>query len=219
MSCIYSILNKNNGKIYIGQTIQKANKRKSEHFTHLRRNEHDNPHLQNAFNKYGEDSFEFNIIENYPIDKLNDNEEWWINYFNSTNPDMGYNLQSGGDSNYTVSEETRKKQSEALKGYKHSIESRINMSNARKGIVFSEEHKKNISKSKSKAKNTTGFYRVFKDKDSRYSQGFRYVYKWTENGSKKKLTSVSLDKLQKKVIANGLLWCEISKLDGASSNG
>lgn len=219
MSCIYSILNKNNGKIYIGQTIQKANKRKSEHFTRLRRNEHDNPHLQNAFNKYGEDSFEFNIIENYPIDKLNDNEEWWINYFNSTNPDMGYNLQSGGDSNYTVSEETRKKQSEALKGYKHSIESRINMSNARRGIVFSEEHKKNISKSKSKAKNTTGFYRVFKDKDSRYSQGFRYVYKWTENGSKKKLTSVSLDKLQKKVIANGLLWCEISKLDEASSNG
>lgn len=219
MSCIYSILNKSNGKIYIGQTIQKPNKRKSEHFTRLRRNEHDNPHLQNAFNKYGEDSFEFNIIENCSIDKLNDNEEWWIDYFNSTNPDIGYNLQSGGDSNYTVSEETRKKQSEALKGYKHSIESRINMSNARKGIVFSDEHKKNISKSKSKAKNTTGFYRVFKDKDSRYSQGFRYVYKWTENGSKKKLTSVSLDKLQKKVIANGLLWCEISKLDEALSNG
>ena len=212
MGYIYSILNKVNGKIYVGQTIQRFNKRKSKHINQLRNQKHYSNHLQNAWNKYGEDAFDFNVIEICSNESLNSNEEWWIDYFDSENPLRGYNLQSGGKSNFTVSDETRRKQSEALKGYVHSPESRKNMSEGRRGIKFSKSHRENLSKSKSLNKNTTGYYRVFKDCDSRYSQGFRYVYKWSEYGKKKKFTSVSLDRLKEKVISNGLVWCRIEDL-------
>lgn len=212
MSGIYSIINKSNGKIYVGQTSRPFDERKSEHFNRLNRQVHSNPHLQSAWNKYGEDAFEFNILENCPKEDLGENEDWWITYFDSTNQSKGYNLQSGGVSDYTVSDETRKKQSEALKGYKHSEEFCKKISDARKGMVFSETHKRNMSKSKCKSLNNSGFYRVHKDKDSRYAQGFRYVYKWVENGKNKKITSVSLDKLKEKVLSQGLVWCRIEEI-------
>ena len=108
MGAIYSILNKLDGKIYVGQSVN-PNKRKTDHFRALRKGIHHNAHLQRAWDKYGEDAFEFNILENCTDDKLNDNEDWWISYFDSTNRDKGYNLESGGNSNYTISEETRAK--------------------------------------------------------------------------------------------------------------
>ena len=108
MSAIYSILNKINGKIYVGLSEHPTN-RKSDHFHKLRKNAHINPHLQKAWNKYGEDAFEFNILENCPKEDLGENEDWWIEYFDSTNRDKGYNIQKGGLSDYTVSEETRAK--------------------------------------------------------------------------------------------------------------
>lgn len=108
MGAIYSILNLIDGKIYVGQSVN-PNKRKTDHFRALRKGVHHNAHLQRAWNKYGEDAFEFNILENCTDDKLNDNEIWWISYFDSTNRDKGYNLESGGNSGYTVSEETRAK--------------------------------------------------------------------------------------------------------------
>lgn len=108
MGCIYSILNKVNGKIYVGLSVNHQ-KRKNEHIRKLNRGVHENPHLQKTWNKYGADAFEFNILENCSDDKLSDNEIWWINYFDSTNCDKGYNMESGGNSRYTVSEETRAK--------------------------------------------------------------------------------------------------------------
>lgn len=108
MGAIYSILNLVDGKIYVGQSVNPS-KRRTDHFRELRKNIHHNIHLQRAWNKYGEDAFVFNILENCADDKLNDNEVWWIEYFDSTNHDKGYNLETGGDSNYIVNEETRAK--------------------------------------------------------------------------------------------------------------
>lgn len=211
MGCIYSILNKSNGKIYIGQTIRTPNERKSEHFSRLRNQNHINPHLQNSWNKYGEDTFEFNVLENCPNEELGVNEDWWVTYFDSTNRTNGYNLQSGGYSNYTVSDETRIKQSEALKGCVRSEEFCRKISDARKGMKFSEKHKENISKAISLSLNNTGYYRVHIDKDSRYAQGFRYVYKWVVDGKNKKITSTSLDNLKEKVLSHGLEWFKIDE--------
>lgn len=108
MSGIYSILNKINGKIYVGQSVNPS-KRGTDHRCKLNNNTHINPHLQKAWNKYGESAFEFNILEYCSEEDLNDNESWWVDYFNSTDRDEGYNIESGGKSNYTVSEETREK--------------------------------------------------------------------------------------------------------------
>lgn len=105
MGAIYSILNKENGKIYVGQSVN-PKQRFAKHKSLLRYNKHDNDHLQNSWNKYGEDAFEFNILENSSDEMLNDNESWWIEYFDSTNHNKGFNMTDGGDYEYTHHEES-----------------------------------------------------------------------------------------------------------------
>ena len=80
-SGIYCIFNKSNGKIYVGQSVQ-LKTRISQHKSELNFNNHSNKHLQSAWNKYGEDAFDFIIVEICDEEKLNDHEIWWINYFN-----------------------------------------------------------------------------------------------------------------------------------------
>jgi group I intron endonuclease len=53
---IYKIVNKATGQCYVGQS-QRVKKRLKEHFRLLRWNKHTNPHLQNAYNKYGPSAF------------------------------------------------------------------------------------------------------------------------------------------------------------------
>jgi len=61
-SCgVYKIINTVNNKCYIGSSIN-IRKRKSQHQLRLRNNKHGNIYLQNAWNKYGEDKFVFEII-------------------------------------------------------------------------------------------------------------------------------------------------------------
>lgn len=59
---IYKITNILDGKFYIGSTSN-YKQRKSQHFTELRSNKHANPRLQNAFNKYGEENFIIEVLE------------------------------------------------------------------------------------------------------------------------------------------------------------
>ena len=58
---IYSITNKINGKCYVGSSINLAI-RKKNHVGELRGNRHGNEHLQRAWNKYGGDSFRFEVL-------------------------------------------------------------------------------------------------------------------------------------------------------------
>lgn len=58
---IYKIVNKANGTCYVGQS-QRVKKRIKEHFRLLKLKKHQNPRLQNAFNKHGQDSFSW-VIE------------------------------------------------------------------------------------------------------------------------------------------------------------
>ena len=62
MQAIYQITNKINGKIYIGST-NNLSKRWNNHRSKLRNGKHENDYLQQAWNKYGEDAFEFSIVE------------------------------------------------------------------------------------------------------------------------------------------------------------
>lgn len=74
-SGIYQILNLITNEKYIGSSKNLKN-RKSQHFTSLRRNVHNNLHLQNAFNKHGEQNFRFEILaSNIPIEDLIDLEQ------------------------------------------------------------------------------------------------------------------------------------------------
>ena len=90
------------------------------------------------------------------------------------------------------------------------------MSESKKGkkpYEMTEETKKKMSKSK----NITGFYRVSKEKNNTYKQGFRWAYKYFDNNKRKTISSIDLKKLEKKVKKEGLEWKVIDKENSIKS--
>lgn len=61
---IYKIVNKIDGKYYVGSSTN-VKHRWGEHKRSLRRNCHSNNHLRNSWNKYGEENFEFILVEEH----------------------------------------------------------------------------------------------------------------------------------------------------------
>jgi group I intron endonuclease len=66
--------------VYVGQS-KIPNNRRSRHWELLRGGKHENPNLQEAYDKYGKDAFVFKILEHCEPDKLLEREEHWINKF------------------------------------------------------------------------------------------------------------------------------------------
>lgn len=91
---IYKITNIINGKCYIGQA-KDYKTRFQGHKLKLRKNEHDNPHLQYAWNYYGEDAFAFDVLEF--TENYNEKEKYYIKLYNSTDEAHGYNILEGGE--------------------------------------------------------------------------------------------------------------------------
>lgn len=133
---IYGIKNKINNHIYIGKTEMNFGDRRDSHYSLLRNNKHWNPYLQNAWNKYGENNFDFVIIhilkENEDVNELERN---YIQHYRELN--LSYNIADGGEGGGNLgkhlSEETKRKIGE---------KNRINMT----GFVMPEETKQKISK-------------------------------------------------------------------------
>ena len=97
MACgVYKITNLKDGKIYIGSSINVEN-REYKHFWMLRRGTHDNNHLQNSFNRDGENNFTFTIIEECDVNQLIEREKCYINEYASNNSNYGYNLAQVND--------------------------------------------------------------------------------------------------------------------------
>lgn len=113
---IYSIENKINHKKYIGQSVN-IKQRWQSHRNELNKQKHHNDYLQKSWNKYGEQNFEFKVLERCSKDLLNDKERYYIDLYDTMNEDYGYNLKSGGqDTNY-VTESVRIKTGKAIKKY------------------------------------------------------------------------------------------------------
>lgn len=92
MGCgIYKITNIINQKTYIGSSIE-IKVRMMKHKYMLKSNTHYNNHLQNSFNEYGENNFEFEIIEECSLDELIVRENYFINKYKSNDFNSGYNL-------------------------------------------------------------------------------------------------------------------------------
>ena len=108
---IYSIFNLENGKKYVGSSINLYN-RLHEHLHNLRNNKAHNKHLQAAWNKYGEESFKFNILEYCETDEQYSKEQYYIDLIH---PEYNFAEQVIATYGREISEETKKKISETLK--------------------------------------------------------------------------------------------------------
>lgn len=118
---IYMIYNQQTNMFYIG-SAQCFFRRYQHHRKELLLNIHYNKHLQNSFNKHGVDKFSFNIIELVEDNEiLLNREQYWIDKLKPYLQDIGYNISDiAGPGMYkgkSLSEETKKKISDSLKGY------------------------------------------------------------------------------------------------------
>lgn len=97
MGVIYKITNKINGKVYIGLTTVPLSERWKNHCTSVGRV---NRPLYNSMKKHGVENFIIEEIDTCDdFNGLGELERYYINLYNSTNPDIGYNMTYGGESN------------------------------------------------------------------------------------------------------------------------
>jgi group I intron endonuclease len=96
MKDIYIIRNVINGKIYIGQ----SNNVEERWYKHVwdAKNRITNMPLHEDIRLYGEDKFNYTVIEQCSDEIANDREQFWIKYFNATGPN-GYNVIGRGVDN------------------------------------------------------------------------------------------------------------------------
>ena len=96
---IYKITNNINNKIYIGLTTCSLSYRWSKHLTESK-NINNNKHLYKAIRKYGSENFSIEQIDSTDnFKKLGQLEREYIKKYDSQNPNKGYNLTAGGESN------------------------------------------------------------------------------------------------------------------------
>jgi len=169
---VYALLFPNNDN-YIGSSVKSCEGRHRDHTRSLRKGCHENQHLQNLFNKYGEP--EFHILQECGDPKgmrikeiiIRIREQSWINAYGiyainkvPAYPSSMYGKIVSKETRNRMSEsrmgrpatmkgkhhteEAKRKISEASKGRTCSEETRNKMREARKGMELSEEHKRKI---------------------------------------------------------------------------
>lgn len=120
---IYKITNLVNGKLYIGQTKHNVDTRFKEHSKA-------SSIIGRAIRKYGKDNFTIEIIEEVEdYSTIDARETYWINAYDSTNCDCGYNVSTGG---------------QGVHGYNHTDETKKIISNCSAGRV--RLHKNGVNK-------------------------------------------------------------------------
>ena len=126
MTCgIYSITNTVNGKRYYGSSVNMEGRRR-QHWSDLRNGKHKNPHLQAAWNLYGDEFFVFSPVEEVCAEKLQAVEQSYLD----ANAD-GYNVAKCAEC--------------ATRGMKWSNESKKRFSDRMRGRKLSDAHKALLS--------------------------------------------------------------------------
>jgi group I intron endonuclease len=141
-SGVYAIFNNKTNAVYVGKS-KDIKDRFWNHVGKLRSGKHRNCHLQRAWNKYGESSFEFKVIEFCDGDLLS-LERRYADFFEESGFRL-YNLKECGYGREKVSQETREKISLALKGRKKSPEHAAKISTGQKGKIISDAMRLNMS--------------------------------------------------------------------------
>lgn len=178
--CVY-VHTSPSGKRYVGQTGKKIEERwrnGGKGYLSKKDGRYMQPMFAYAILKYGWDNFKHEIIaSDLTKEEADTLEKSLIKEFNTMDSKCGYNLREGG-SRGGLSEEARRKISEAHKGKTLSEESRRKISEALKGEKSpfygahpSEETRKNMSKAQKKRVAEKGFSEERRRKISEANKG------------------------------------------------
>lgn len=134
---VYAIHNTVSHTAYIGLTSKSMKQRMWGHFGPLKIGKHGNPHLQRAYDLYGEQCFEVDVLEEC-ADKqsMAAAEVFWIEYFRFIGMKL-YNAKGGGYTGMYYPPELRAKMREVQIGKKHApftAQHRLRLSEALKGV-------------------------------------------------------------------------------------
>ena len=101
---IYKIENILDGKIYIGSS-KNLKQRLNSHKRELKNNKHVNKRLQNAYNKYGDNNFYYEIVEFVEESSLLEREQHHIDVNKSYDRNLGYNINHCARGGFAKGEE------------------------------------------------------------------------------------------------------------------
>jgi len=149
---VYRIRNVESGRVYIGST-RNVDARRKTHWRHLRAGNHDNSHLQRAWDKYGSDFFVFEVLASLEASNQ-ELAECENGYVVAARANEGvYNLRvvSASNAGFRWTADQRKRVSVARKGrpgkkgFRHSEETKTRQSAAALGRRISKETSQKIS--------------------------------------------------------------------------
>lgn len=121
---IYYIKNLMNNKYYIGQSVDILRRWRREKYDLNCEESAWNVHLQRSWRQYGEENFEFQIVELCQPEQLDEREMHWITLYDSYN--NGYNQSLGGG---------------GVNGWKHTSESKAKISESNRKTITPERRK------------------------------------------------------------------------------
>jgi group I intron endonuclease len=206
---IYKITNIVNNKSYIGSSLNIETRWKT-HIRNLQSDNHKNPHLQSAFNEYGERNFICESIENLDnlntkseiLSKMLERESYWMMYYESYNRNIGYNIRPAIKLDFKR---------------EYSKEMLEKMSKSHLGKKLSKKHRENIRKSLYKK-----VYQI--DKNGNIVKLWNSVIE-ASKGTNTISQNISACCKRKVKYANGYQWCYVdnfndfqSKLPGVEGN-
>jgi group I intron endonuclease len=207
---IYQITCTANGKKYIGSSLS-IERRFTHHKTQLKYNKHINNHLQNAWNKYGKDSFVFEIlekVENATVESIRTIEQEILDSY-SEKWDSLFNIATTVDMT-VISDEIRAKMIASIKANPRSEESRAAAGERVKTLWQDPEyrakaekagkdrwldpdnvrnHKEAINRPEALAKNSARGKKLWQDPEYREKIIASRLEMWSDPEYKLKLTS------------------------------
>ena len=197
--------------MYIGQ----SNDIERRHRDHIRPSRY-NEQVVNRVLQNNPERYELVIIKSRPGFSKEDRdilEKHYIEFYN-TFADDKFNFTTGGDGGL-FSEETRKKISEALKGENNpnygkknpELSKRNSQNIGPNNPFYGKHHSEETKRKMSLSRNSTGYRRVSLVicPDCKSGKKYRYRY-YNDDGNRKEISSVNLEKLKEKVLEKGLPW-------------
>lgn len=149
-SGIYEIRNIKTNQLYIGQS-ENVRKRLTAHLNRLRAGAHSNAPLQNAWNKYGHEAFEFTQIRTCTVERLTQEEQSCFDeYLNSGRWQQLYNIEKEAGPG---TKHWQGKSRPDIAGSNHYLwgqdmptSVRQKISRSKSGIPLTKEHKSKLKK-------------------------------------------------------------------------